>query len=46
VGTGLLIVNPPWRLADELSVVLPALAEVLEQGSRAELRIELLAPAG
>jgi 23S rRNA (adenine2030-N6)-methyltransferase len=46
VGTGLLIVNPPWRLADELSVVLPALAEVLEQGSRAELRIEHLAPAG
>src|SRR5262245_39427821 len=28
-GCGLIIVNPPWTLADELSVLLPALAKVL-----------------
>jgi 23S rRNA (adenine2030-N6)-methyltransferase len=31
-GCGLLVVNPPWMLADELSVLLPALAKAL--GSR------------
>ena len=28
-GCGLIIVNPPWTLADELSVLLPALANAL-----------------
>jgi len=28
-GCGLIIVNPPWMLADELSVLLPALAKAL-----------------
>ena len=28
-GCGLIIVNPPWTLANELSVLLPALAEAL-----------------
>jgi len=28
-GCGLIIVNPPWTLADELSVLLPALAKAL-----------------
>jgi 23S rRNA (adenine2030-N6)-methyltransferase len=45
-GAGLLIVNPPWRLADELSVMLPALADVLGDDARAQLRIEQRAPAG
>ncbi|MGE0751903.1 MAG: 23S rRNA (adenine(2030)-N(6))-methyltransferase RlmJ [Variibacter sp.] len=27
-GTGLLLINPPWRLDDELRVLLPALAKV------------------
>jgi 23S rRNA (adenine2030-N6)-methyltransferase len=31
-GCGLIVVNPPWTLADELSVLLPALAKAL--GSR------------
>jgi 23S rRNA (adenine2030-N6)-methyltransferase len=31
-GSGLVIVNPPWRLADELKVLLPALQAVLSQG--------------
>ena len=28
-GCGLIVVNPPWTLADELSAILPALAEAL-----------------
>ena len=28
-GCGLIVVNPPWTLADELSVLLPALAKAL-----------------
>jgi len=28
-GCGLIIINPPWTLADELSVLLPALAKAL-----------------
>lgn len=31
-GSGLAIVNPPWRLADELAVMLPALAHLLARG--------------
>jgi 23S rRNA (adenine2030-N6)-methyltransferase len=31
-GSGLIIVNPPWPLEDELTVLLPALADVLAVG--------------
>jgi 23S rRNA (adenine2030-N6)-methyltransferase len=31
-GSGLVIVNPPWRLADELKTMLPALHIILSQG--------------
>jgi 23S rRNA (adenine2030-N6)-methyltransferase len=43
VGTGLLIINPPWRLEEELALVLPALADALAQAQRPQLRIEALA---
>jgi len=35
-GCGLILANPPWRLADELAILLPALAKILaapDQGS-------------
>ena len=32
-GSGLVLVNPPWRLETELGVLLPALADVLAAGS-------------
>ncbi|WP_428406921.1 23S rRNA (adenine(2030)-N(6))-methyltransferase RlmJ [Hyphococcus sp.] len=32
-GSGVVIVNPPWKLGRELEVVLPALAERLSQGA-------------
>jgi 23S rRNA (adenine2030-N6)-methyltransferase len=31
-GSGLIAVNPPWTLHDELKVLLPALAEVMSRG--------------
>jgi 23S rRNA (adenine2030-N6)-methyltransferase len=46
VGAGLLIVNPPWRLSDELAILLPALSDVLGQGARPQLRIEQLPSPG
>lgn len=36
-GTGLIIVNPPWRLETELTTLLPALAAVLAEDGRARL---------
>jgi 23S rRNA (adenine2030-N6)-methyltransferase len=42
-GTGLLIINPPWRLDDELGLLLPTLAEVLARDQRPKLHIEALA---
>ena len=42
-GTGLLIINPPWRLDEELALLLPALADALAREQRPKLRIEALA---
>jgi 23S rRNA (adenine2030-N6)-methyltransferase len=36
-GTGLVVVNPPWRLEGELTVLLPALAGVLAADGRVRL---------
>ena len=40
-GSGLIIVNPPWPLADELPVLVPALTERLKAGAPA-WRVEWL----
>jgi 23S rRNA (adenine2030-N6)-methyltransferase len=32
-GSGLIVVNPPWTLHDELNVLLPALARVFSRGA-------------
>ena len=32
-GSGLVVVNPPWTLADELALLLPALVQILEAGA-------------
>lgn len=39
-STGLLIVNPPWTLADELKLVLTELQKPLGQGGAARFRLE------
>ena len=41
---GIMVVNPPWRLADELTRALPALAAVLGAGEGAAGRLDWLAP--
>src|SRR5262249_14184566 len=41
-GPGLLILNPPWRLEQELAILLPELADMLAQGERPHVRIDWL----
>ncbi len=41
-AAGLLIVNPPWRLADELDALLSGLAPLLAQGPGGGFRIDWL----
>jgi 23S rRNA (adenine2030-N6)-methyltransferase len=42
-GTGLMIINPPWRIDQELALLLPALADVLAQEQKPRLHIEAFA---
>ncbi|GJD36683.1 23S rRNA (adenine(2030)-N(6))-methyltransferase RlmJ [Methylobacterium aerolatum] len=42
-GSGLVVVNPPWRLAEDAEIFLPALAERLAQGAYGGYRCEALA---
>ena len=42
-GTGLIVVNPPWRLETELAALLPALAKVLAGDGRGATRLDWLA---
>lgn len=44
-GSGLVIVNPPWKLAAELEVLGPALAGVLGREGRGDARLAWLSPA-
>jgi 23S rRNA (adenine2030-N6)-methyltransferase len=37
-GSGLLIINPPWRLQEEAEILLPALADRLARGVEEEAR--------
>jgi 23S rRNA (adenine2030-N6)-methyltransferase len=41
-GSGLIVVNPPWTLADELAVLLPALAQAFA-GTEGRSRLDWLA---
>ena len=43
-GNGLLVVNPPWTLAEDLDILLPALAERLATGPGATAAWRWLAP--
>jgi 23S rRNA (adenine2030-N6)-methyltransferase len=40
-GAGLIVVNPPWRLAEELARLLPALRSVLGPAAGAEIRADV-----
>jgi 23S rRNA (adenine2030-N6)-methyltransferase len=41
-GSGLIVVNPPWTLHDELQIMLPALAGVLSRSGKAATRLDWL----
>jgi 23S rRNA (adenine2030-N6)-methyltransferase len=43
-GCGMVVVNPPYTLADELKIVLPALTGVLAAGSGAKSAIDWISP--
>lgn len=45
-ATGLLVVNPPWKLAEETLLLLPALCERLAQGPRPRYLCEPIRPDG
>lgn len=42
-GTGVIVVNPPWTLAGELTTLLPELARLLARDSRPTWRVDELA---
>lgn len=44
--TGLLVINPPWLLAAEAEILLPALAERLAQGPRPRYLCDAIRPDG
>lgn len=41
-GSGLIVVNPPWTLYDEMTIVLPQLAKVLTRNDKPAVTIEWL----
>jgi 23S rRNA (adenine2030-N6)-methyltransferase len=41
-GTGLIAINPPWRLHEELDALLPTLASILAHGGKARPTLEWL----
>ena len=41
-GCGLIVVNPPWRLEQELQIILPELASILSGADRGGFRIDRL----
>jgi 23S rRNA (adenine2030-N6)-methyltransferase len=41
-GTGLIAINPPWTLAGEMKILLPALAKVLPAGGKGQTIVEPL----
>ena len=45
-GTGLVVINPPWRLAAEAELFLPALAERLARDGYGAFRCQRLGPEG
>jgi 23S rRNA (adenine2030-N6)-methyltransferase len=42
-GCGVMVVNPPWMLADELEIMLPALTAVLAEPGKGAYRLDRLA---
>lgn len=45
-GSGLILVNPPWTLQNELSALLPALADILGHQGKGGFKLDWLAGEG
>jgi len=45
-GAGMILVNPPWTLKNELSALLPALASILGRQGKGQFRLDWLAGEG
>ena len=45
-GAGMVLVNPPWTLKDELSALLPALASILGREGKGQFRLDWVAGEG
>jgi 23S rRNA (adenine2030-N6)-methyltransferase len=45
-GSGMILVNPPWTLAEELSTLLPALAQRLGRDGKGSFKLDWLAGEG
>jgi 23S rRNA (adenine2030-N6)-methyltransferase len=43
-AAGLIVINPPWRLADELNLLLPAFVRLFARGSGGGYRLDWLRP--
>ena len=43
-GCGMLVINPPWRIDEELKTLLPQLAGVLRQETDSRIRLDWLVP--
>jgi 23S rRNA (adenine2030-N6)-methyltransferase len=41
-GCGLVLVNPPWKLADELAILMPVLAKILGRDDKGAFRLDWL----
>ncbi len=41
-GCGLILVNPPWRIPDELAILLPALAKIFGRQDKGAFRLDWL----
>jgi 23S rRNA (adenine2030-N6)-methyltransferase len=42
-GSGIVTVNPPWRLDDDLRTLLPGLRALLAEGGAGRTRVEFIA---
>lgn len=45
-GSGMVIVNPPFTLINELRIILPEMAKILSQGDESGWRVNVLVPEG
>lgn len=45
-GSGLIAINPPWTLEDELKIILPALSQTLARGRPGRTLLQWLGDAG